>query len=450
MLKPFPTQISGSQWLSGRRNALLADEQRVGKTGTAILAADENLEASILVVTTASGRPVWERAWAQWSPFARSVQVMQRARKAEADVVIVGWGGVNRADVRHELLKRRWDRLILDESHAAKSFDAARTKATYGFPIDDGALLSTDTALAGKAAGVWALTGTPLPNSPADLYPMMRALCPERLAARDGLPDVTTYGDFLHRYCHVRMKKLPRGFRKIPVIVGGRNLEELRERLGDFMLRRTQQDVGITRPIYETFPLLVSPKARREAEGDVNRAKVLAAAEAGDTKALEMELAPIRRLTGTIKAQAVVEAVKDEFAGGLDKLVIAFWHRDVGDILEEGLAGYGVVRLDGSTPAHERATAEERFRGKARVFLGQIQAAGEAIDLSCASELLFAETSLVPAQMAQMSMRVTNYTQTRAPRVRVSVLQGSIDEALEDILLRKWSAIREVVKGERQ
>src|SRR5690606_12900346 len=135
---------------------------------------------------------------------------------------------------------------------------------------------------------------------------------------------------------------------------------------------------------------------------------------------------------------------------GLGMRLVALRHRDVGDILEEGLAGYGVVRLDGSTPAHERATAEERFRGKARVFLGQIQAAGEAIDLSCASELLFAETSLVPAQMSQMSMRVTNYTQTRTPRVRVSVLQGSIDEALEDILLRKWSAIREVVKGERQ
>jgi SNF2 family DNA or RNA helicase len=277
---------------------------------------------------------------------------------------------------------------------------------------------------------------------------MLRALKPHALHAQDGMPDVTAYDSFLHRYCVVRMKKIS-NFRKIPVVVGGRNLEELRERIGDFMLRRTQQDVGIRAPIYDLLPLSISPSIRREVEGNLNASKIMEAAEAGDTKALEMHLGPLRRLTGEIKARAVVEAVKEEFECGLDKIVLAYWHKDVGQILKEGLSTYGVVGIDGSTPANLRDKNVDRFRNdpSTRVFLGQIEAAGEAIDLSSANLLWFVETVFSPKSMKQMSLRITNHTQTRQALIRVCVLEGSIDEALQEVLTRKWSAIREVLSA---
>jgi len=449
---PFPVQIEGARFLSNRRHALLADDPRVGKTGSAIMACDDTLAETTLTVTTASGRPVWARAWPEWSAFSLPSVIMagSSAKLPAAPRVIVSWGDVANPSVRNELMKRRWDRILLDEGHNAKNFEAKRTQAVYGTPYEDGLGLAVDTALFHHGLGTWSLTGTPIPNAPNDLYPMMRALCPDRLRAFDGFPDVTRYPDFLHRYCVVRMKALPRGFRKIPVVVGGRNLEELRARLGDFMLRRTQADVGIRQPVYETFPLAVSARMLKEADGDLDRTQILAAARAGETKLLEMELGPLRRHTGALKARAVVQAVKDEFDGGLDKIVLAYWHREVGEILKESLASYGVVGIDGATSPDKRGEAEQRFLHdkKVRVFAGQIQAAGEAIDLSSASELLFVETSLVPKDMAQMSKRITNYTQAGFPRVRVAVLAGSIDEALEEVLLRKWSAIREVLKGD--
>jgi hypothetical protein len=79
------------------------------------------------------------------------------------------------------------------------------------------------------------------------------------------------------------------------------------------------------------------------------------------------------------------------------------------------------------------------------VFIAQIAAAGEAIDLSAAAELLFVETTFVPAQMAQMAMRVTNLAKSRQVRVRVATIEGSIDDALQSSLMRKWSSIREVL-----
>jgi SWI/SNF-related matrix-associated actin-dependent regulator 1 of chromatin subfamily A len=417
---PFPHQLAGAKFLASRKTALLADLPRVGKTGTAIIAADYVNAANICVVTTASGRAVWRRGLADWSAFDRS------------DATVVGWPSVGQPDTLSGLLRQKWDLLILDESHFAKNPEAKRTIAAY--------------MVAKKAERVWCLSGSPIPNAPNDLFPMMQALCPERLKADGELPDVSTYPAFLKRYCVVKPKKIG-WHRWIDVVIGGRNLDELKARLDGFVLRRTQQDVGIREPLYDTFPLLVSDKVKREAQAGLDTAAVLAAAESGDTKALEMHLGPLRRLTGEIKARAAVEALKEEFECGLDKIVLMAWHKDVMQILRDGLGRYGVVGIDGSTPSTRRTEAIDRFRDdpKIRVFIGQIQAAGEAIDLSAAATLWFVESSFTPKDMLQASLRITNHSQARQALVRVCVLDGSIDEALQTILLRKWQAIREVM-----
>lgn len=449
MLTPHSHQIAGALFLAGRKSALLADEPRVGKSGAAIMAADLNLEARILVVTTASGRAIWKKAFSDWSTFGRTICVLP-GRLADGPLVaLVSWSGITEPNTRAALLARDWDRVILDESHYAKSIETKRTQAAYGIFLRDGQVMDAATALARKAKEcVWTLTGTPIPNAPNDLYPMLRSLKPECLLAdaSKSWPDVTKYQDFLHRYCVVRVKKIS-NFRKIPVVVAGRNERELSARIGDFMLRRTQQDVGIREPIYDILPLAVSPSMLREAEKDVDRSAILAAAQDGNTKELEMHLGPLRRITGAIKAKAVVAAVKEEFECGLDKIVLAYWHKEVGQILAEGLSQFGVVGLDGSTTGQNRQKAEEQFRDspKTRVFLGQIAAAGEAIDLSASATLWFVETAFQPAQMKQMSLRITNTQQTRQALVRVAALEGSIDEALQQLLMRKWAAIREVL-----
>lgn len=445
---PRPTQISGAEYLAAHRFAALGDAPRVGKTGAAIMAADRVDAMSILVITTSSGRGVWRRAFDEWSAIQRGIRVWQAGSPIrQADVVITSWQGIAQPAQQAAILLRRWELMILDESHFAKSFDAKRTRIVYGAPVRGGETLDNNTALAGVADRIWCLSGTLAPNSLFDLYPMLRALWPTRLDAQDGMPDVRRAQDFLHRYCVVRMKKIS-NFRRIPVIIGGRNEDELKRRLAGLILRRTQADVGITTPIYETWPLVIDEATARGVDRSAEAAKVWAAITNGSTADLEMHLGPLRRITGTIKAQEIARAIDEEFASGLDKVVLAYWHRDVGDILIEGLARHGVVRVDGATSARERDVAETRFRKDAgtRVFLAQIQAAGEAIDLSAAATLVFVESSFTPKDMAQMALRITNYTQERQPLVRVAALAGSIDEPLQQSLLRKWAPIKEVVK----
>jgi hypothetical protein len=47
--------------------------------------------------------------------------------------------------------------------------------------------------------------------------------------------------------------------------------------------------------------------------------------------------------------------------------------------------------------------------------------------------------------MLQASLRITNHVQKRQAIVRVAVLEGSIDEAAQAILLRKWTSIGKVL-----
>lgn len=451
MMIPFPHQIEGAKWLAERKFGILADAPRVGKTGTAIMAADSIGAPTILVVTTASGRGVWRKGFDDWSIWGRPLQILtgKDKLKPETQVAVVGWPSVADPGLRLQLLARDWGVLILDEGHYAKSFQAHRTQAVFGVrdPLDG---LADSSALASKAARVWFLSGTPMPNSPFDLFPVMAACAPLHLTdGKKGWPDVRGENAFKKRYCKIKPKKLGNGpyARWIDVIIGGQNLDELRQRTEGLILRRTQADVGIRAPIYDTLPLVITDAQRRRIEAAAgDQREIMRAIEAEDTKALDMHLGPLRRLTGVIKAEAIVRAVKEEFESGLDRIVLAYWHKEVAEILRAGLHQFGVVGIDGSTPAAQRDLNVMAFQGGgARVFLGQILAAGEAIDLSASSELIFVEMSFVPKDGAQMSKRITNHSQARQARVRVATLQGSVDDAIGASLVRKWTAINEVL-----
>jgi SWI/SNF-related matrix-associated actin-dependent regulator 1 of chromatin subfamily A len=423
--------------LASRQAALLADEQRVGKTGSAIMACDYVFARKILVLTKSSARANWGREFREWS-FGRKIQVVYKGSDKvdqSAGVVVVGWGMVINKALFIQLRAQRWDVLILDESHEAKNPDAKRTSAVYGARGVSG--------LAQRASNIWCLSGTPIPNAPNDLWPMLNALAPERLEGR-------SYEAFMHRYCVVKRKYV--GGQWIEYALKGKNEDELRERLEGFWLRRTQQDVGITKPIFSVFTLHADkvPREALELEKAHDFAAILDAAETGSrlSEDDELHLGTLRRLTGEIKAYAVIDAAKEALDDGLDKLVLMAWHQDVIDILRHGLMGYGVCTISGQTLPKIRQNEVDKFqRGKERVFVGQIQAAGEAIDLSASAELWFVEPSFTPKDMSQAAMRITNFNQKRQPLVRFCALEGSIDEAFQAILTRKVSTIRQVLEN---
>lgn len=444
-MEPRPKQIEAALFLVDRRTALLASEQRTGKTGSTIIGAELANAKRLLVITTKSGRAVWHAAFATWAPQRPAPIIIPDTKGVpEGDTLIVSWAGVAAPRVHQGLRSREWDLIVADESHYASSPDAKRTQALYGSESPDVGLTQ---ALCARASRVWALSGTPAPNAPCDLHPLLRALAPERLLADDarGWKDVSKYDDFLNRYCKWRMKKLSR-WRSVRVVMGGQNVTELKERCQGFWLRHTQKEVGIQPPAFEMLPLTISEKQRREIEAAATPElrQVLKAADAGETRDLEMHFGPLRRLTGGMKAIALAELVRDELNGGMRKVVLMSWHVGTVELLAEKLQDFGAVVIHGGTSATGRAAAIQAFQtdSHVRVASCQMVAAGEAIDLSASDELIFCESSFVPQHMSQAALRITNLSKNINTRVRVACLAGSIDEPLQLVVARKITAIR--------
>jgi len=417
----LPHQREGVEFLkSSPKHALLYDEQRVGKTGQAIVASGELGLKRILVVTTVAGVGVWKHQWPKWDTWGRTP-------------VIVPWSQISKPKYA-KVLAQRYDAIFVDESHYAKNPKAKRTQRMFGRLYGD-KILQTGT-IAWQTDRIWCLTGTPMSHDPRDLFVALKALFPHVLLGNGVLPDVSTYSRFQQQYCVTVLRKY--GRQMVPVVIRGRNTGELNSRIKGLFLRRRQSDVGIQPAWWDQLFFTLTPSEKAFLEREISTAAIRSAIAKGNWAAAERNLAQTRRVTGSFKAHHVIPAAI-EFCETYpdEKLVIAYWHEAVGTLLEEGLAKLRPVRVDGSVTGDERSRRVYQFTddSKARIFLAQIAACGEAIDLSAASEMWFAESVFTPSQMAQMGSRITNLNQPKQCLVRVVTLEDTVDELIQDRLV---------------
>ena len=404
-----PYQVEGVAWLRTRKHALLADAMRLGKTAQAIRAANGCL--SIGVVCPASAVGVWHEQFAKWQ------MASSRTSVASYDKV-----------TRGEFDGQSFDVLILDEAHYLKSAGAKRTQKVYG-PKCDGV-----GGLIAKAERVYALTGTPCPNHPGEIWPTLRALAPETIPHKNGKP--MSYWQFITRYC----KTKDNGFGL--QIVGGKNLEALRMAMEPFVLRRRFNDVvqDAQEPVFDTLPVAGRAPDESEIRKLLQNCKtdeeILAAIKKHST-----HVASTRRLTGLAKVKGVIDWFRDFKEGDGGKVVFMAYHRDVIHELSTGLAGvlgYEVPVVTGATLAHVRAAALRDFRKpEIGAFVGQIIAAGTAVDLSSADTLVFVESDWVPGNNEQAAMRIQAVDKKALLTIYAATLPGSIDEKIQRANLRK-------------
>jgi SWI/SNF-related matrix-associated actin-dependent regulator of chromatin subfamily A-like protein 1 len=169
-------------------------------------------------------------------------------------------------------------------------------------------------------------------------------------------------------------------------------------------------------------------------------AAVLGKLEAGEalTVVEQLCLAELRRWTGIAKAPSVVELVKTELDGGVEKLVVFAYHREVIRIIAASL-GSAAATIDGSTSSSERQRLIDAFqqRDTPRVLILQITAGGTAITLHRASRVIFAETTWVPADVVQAAKRCHRIGQRQSVLASIVSLSGSIDERVARVITRK-------------
>lgn len=404
-----PYQIVGAEWLASKRHGYLADAMRLGKSAQAITAAHKAGARTIGVECPASAVPVWRQQFDAWWPGGALDFAVDSYEKVT--------GGAFDG--------RTFDVLIPDEAHYLKNKDAQRTRKIYG-PRCDGV-----GGIINRAGRVWPLSGTPMPGNPSELWPTLRALAPE-LITHNGKP--MNYWTFITKYCVIE----DNGFGQ--VIKGGKNLDKLKAAIAPFMLRRRYEDVAADMPPLQFDTLPVNGSAPNEGELE----KLLRGASTDDEilsrlRSASPHTASVRRMTGLAKVKGVLDWYADWRLAGGNKVVFMAYHREVIEALRDGIGfDASAVLMGGATP-FEREAVPKRFKEdvKCTAFIGQIQAAGTAIDLSSASTLVFVESDWVPGNNLQAAMRIQKVGKTEACQIYSATLRGSVDERIACACVRK-------------
>ena len=407
----YDFQVTGVDFLSNARSALLADDVGTGKTAQAIHACQQVGARSVLVICSASIKYNWKKEAVKWGYDERDIHILNNRiikNMPEFGMFIINYDLCWRKNYAKVLFKRRYDVLICDEAHYLKNHKAKRAKAVWlrhGY-----ADLSTYR---------WMMTATPVLNRPVELHAMLAKLCPDRLG------QFINYIAYTQRYCDGKDGKW--GYEAN----GAENLEELAGRLDGFMLRRTR-DVLPDKTLQKIYMPFSKEIEKYLFQGS--------------------ETESVRRKIGLGKVEPSAEHISNILESE-QKVVVFAYHIDVILGLEDKLAAYNPVVLRGATPAKKRQEVIDKFveDPTCRVFIGQIQAAGEGIDglQHVASMGVFVEIAHTPGIIKQAIGRLYREGQTRPCLFQFLLVEGTVDEQVLNNTLFKDKNIKVIMKDEK-
>lgn len=438
----YPFQDEGADFLAARTRALLADTMGLGKTAQAIVAADRVGAQRILVVCPASVRINWRREFARFSTFDRNVSVISTGLNGPCKdgITIVSYELATSSNTWRALMALQYDAIILDESHFLKTRDTKRTEAVLGRQCKG------QNCLIERGEHVWALTGTPTPNHPGEIFSILRAF---------GVWTQSYYA-FEEKFCEVKHGDYG------PIITGMKNVAELKQLVKPIMIRRKVEEVMTDLPSITFSDIALEAKgishpddikewksAERGDDGKLLKTRLQAAADDANVDLSGLALPTLRRVTGMAKVRPVCELIMRELDSGLDKIVIFAVHRDVIEVTRQTLQRYGAVTLYGGNSAETKQKRIDDFvnKWKPRVFIGQIQAAGVGIDglQKVCNNILFIEASWTPSDNLQAIGRIRRHGQTRPVLCRFASLADSLDEHLMRVNRHKTQMISQLL-----
>jgi SWI/SNF-related matrix-associated actin-dependent regulator 1 of chromatin subfamily A len=354
--------------------------------------------------------------------------------------------------VWQSLMRRQWDLVVMDEAHLLKNHDAARTKCVIGN------LLKEKAGIVTRARKKIFVTGTPLPNRPVEMWPILAACSPETFG---------NYDLFTKRYCDAHQEFVGGGKKKVLNVKGASNLEELQEKLrSTCMIRRSKSEVLAELPpkIRQIIELPVPPEVARlvdeelatfrskyEDKLDVVREELALAEESKDEAAYRaavekleyiqrvafMEMSKVRHLVAVAKLPLCIEHVRNALESG-NKIVLFAHHKDLIQKFIEEFGDEAVV-LYGETKEQDRDDAVVRFQTdpNVKLFIGGLLAAGLGLTLTASAHAIFAEQSWVPWHVSQAEDRLHRIGQEEPVLVHHLVWNGSLDARMVQMLVEK-------------
>lgn len=435
----FPQQQVDAYTLMIMGSALVGSEMRTGKSPTVIGAIKliqllEGGALPILIVCPKSLKYVWQKFFEMWWPEL-SVTVVggtpteQKNQLAQhTDVTIVNYEmamkhsrhaaygsiALTEKEKQDGALNKRFPTVIVDEAHRLKkpktAAQAKQTRAVWSLGDD--------------ALHRFALTGTPVRNSPADLWPIMRFVSPE---------EYPVWSKFVDRYCLKDWNNF-----------GGMEIHSLNPRTEDEhhtiidtrFIRRMRPETG-AKKLYVP-PRFVEMEAK-QAKAYKEMAKQMVTMVDEYIIAAPDPLTKLTRLTQFAAATPIlgekdgkltvveltmpsckVDAMFDEIESRPGEPLVVFCEsRLLLDLcarqLEKAKITYGTVAgVNGVRQERERMNRIGEFQqGETQVLLVKLGVGSEGLDFSVADRSLYLQRSYSFDKTSQSEDRTLGPNQTR-------------------------------------
>lgn len=422
---PLSHQKEAIQKLVENKRFILADDMGLGKTTSTVIAALEAGAKKVLIICPATLKINWKREIENYSD--RTIYIAEGKKfSTEHDFVIINYDIIkNFHDPKKkedsQILAAKFDLVVVDEAHYIKNAQAQRTKL-----IND---------IVKKIDRLWLLTGTPMTSRPIDYY---------NLLSLSDSPVAKNWMAYVIRYCSGYQFRV--GSRKVWNVMGASNLEELRDRTSNTILRRLKQDVldlpeKIITPVY----LRLKSKDYEEVMGEYYNWYEKNPEESKSLTVQFTKLTKVRQIIANEKILQTIELAENIIEQ--DKKVIIFCNftESLNKIVEH--FGKAAVKVDGSMSKPERQLSVDKFQEdpKIKVFVGNIKAAGVGLTLTAAEAVIMNDLSFLPSDHSQAEDRAYRIGQKNSVLVYYPIFENTIEGTIYDILNAKKQVIATVM-----
>ena len=425
---PMNHQKEAIEKLLANNRYILADDMGLGKTTAAVIASLESNAKKILIVCPASLKINWEREIKNYTD-RRILLIEGKKWGSTFDYYIINYDILKNfhttdksedSEAYKLIMNEGFDLAIVDEAHYISNATAQRTK-----------LLNDILARIPK---VWLLTGTPMTSRPINYFNLLHIV---------NSPLTLNWQAFVRRYCKGYQFNV--GGKKIWNTSGSSNLDELRERTKNLVLRRLKTDI-LDLPEKIITPIFLELKNTFYDEELEEFMRISKESRKNESLTVTINrLMKIRQLISIEKVPYTCELIDKCLDQGKKVIVFTNFTQTL-DAIQEKYKKNSVV-LDGRMSKEKRQESVDRFQNedKIKVFISNIIAGGVGITLTAAETVIMNDLSFVPAHHSQAEDRAYRYGQKNSVLVYYPVFENTIEVNIYNILQKKKNIIDQVM-----